>query len=522
MRRIKKALAAFAVVCMLSPCISMIVHAASAELRFTDPSTTVGAEVEVTAKLTSSSNLQSLDATLTYDTSMLKFISGDSVSGGDGTLNISGSGSGTTLEYKITFQALAEGNAKVEVSDASGTDASGGALQITKGSSSVTIGPGDPSLIQNEDEGTAAPTGDGSQVEVDGVQYKISNDFTDALIPEGFVRDETTFEGAACQVITQEASGESAMYLVPAEGGDGDFFLYNSNDGSFSPFEEIKISQESYIVLLRDDGSVKLPKQYQKTTFTLNGKDFTAWQDTDNAEYYVMYALNKDGQKGLYQYDTVDKTYQRYLKHSSYDDTADKASPKGLWGKILQFIEDFLDILVIVAIAAFLVLVVVLIVIGVKLHHRNLELDDLYDEYGIDLEDDEDIEMIETDEESENETANQEATAEDADPEETYLEEEQVAEADIQEKDTFADEDEFEDDFVGEDDFGDDFDDDDFDDDFGDDFDDDDFDDDDFGDDDFSDTDFGADRLNDERTASAKEKKQSYEDFDLDFIDLDD
>ena len=68
--------------------------------------------------------------------------------------------------------------------------------------------------------------------------------------------------------------------------------------------------------------------------------------------YYVMYALNKDGQKGLYQYDTVDKTYQRYLKHSGSDDTADKASPKGLWGKILQFIEDFLDILVIVAIAA--------------------------------------------------------------------------------------------------------------------------------------------------------------------------
>ena len=140
---------------------------------------------------------------------------------------------------------------------------------------------------------------------------------------------------------------------------------------------------------MRDDGSVKLPKQYQKTTFTLNGKDFTAWQDTDNAEYYVMYALNKDGQKGLYQYDTVDKTYQRYLKHSGTDDTADKASAKGLWGKILQFIEDFLDILVIVAIAAFLVLVVVLIVIGVKLHHRNLELDDLYDEYGIDLDEEE-------------------------------------------------------------------------------------------------------------------------------------
>ena len=41
------------------------------------------------------------------------------------------------------------------------------------------------------------------------------------------------------------------------------------------------------------------------------------------------------------------------------------------------------------AITAFLVLVVVLIVIGVKLHHRNLELDDLYDEYGIDLDEEE-------------------------------------------------------------------------------------------------------------------------------------
>ena len=30
-------------------------------------------------------------------------------------------------------------------------------------------------------------------------RYKISNDFTDALIPEGFVRGETTFEGATCQ-----------------------------------------------------------------------------------------------------------------------------------------------------------------------------------------------------------------------------------------------------------------------------------------------------------------------------------
>ena len=72
MRRIKKALSSLILICILCPCISLLVHAASAELFFSDPSTTVGAEVEVKVKLTSSSELASLDATLTYDADMLR------------------------------------------------------------------------------------------------------------------------------------------------------------------------------------------------------------------------------------------------------------------------------------------------------------------------------------------------------------------------------------------------------------------------------------------------------------------
>lgn len=388
MRRIRKALASLLLVCMLCPCISTVVNAASAELRFTDPSTTVGAEVEVTAKLTSSVNIQSLDATLTYDSSMLKFISGDNASGGDGTITLSGSGSGTSMDFILKFQALEEGTAKVEVSQASGKDSSGSSLQITNGSSAVTIGPGDPSLI-TEDEDTGTVSGDGPQVEVDGVQYVVSNDFSDAVIPSGFERSEMTFEGTTCQVVTQAASGESAMYLAPMDGGEADFFLYISDSGTFIPFEEVEIAQDRYLVLLRDDGATKLPSQYQETTLTMNGKEFTAWQDTDNADYYMIYALNSDGEKALYRYDTVDKTYQRYEPQASADDTQTKSSPKGLWGKILRFIEDFLDIAVILGGLLLLILLIIIIVVAVKLRHRNLELDDLYDEYGIDLDEEE-------------------------------------------------------------------------------------------------------------------------------------
>ena len=222
------------------------------------------------------------------------------------------------------------------------------------------------------------------------MQYTITGGFSDALIPAGFVKGEKQFEGANCEVVTQEASGRSAFYLTPVDGGEADFFLYDDDNGTFSPFESIEIAQDRYIVLLRDDGGVKLPSAFQDTTLTLNGKEFPAWQNTENADYYVVYALNSDGEKGMYQYDTVDKTYQRYVENAPAAAADDKSdAPGGLWGKILSFIQDFLDIIVIIALAVFLLLVIVLIVTRVKLYHRDAELDDLYDEYGIDLDEDE-------------------------------------------------------------------------------------------------------------------------------------
>lgn len=385
MRRWKKILSMLVMVFMLCPCVSMIVYAASAEVRFSDPSTTVGSEVDVSVRVTSSADIVSLNLTLAYDTDKLRFISGDSATGGGGTITMNCTGESIENGYTLKFQALAEGTGKVTISQSSGTDISGSGLDITEGNSAVTIGPGDPSLIQPEqgnDAGGGAAVANGPQVEIDGVQYIVTNDFSDALIPEGFSRGEMILEGATCQVATQPVSNVSAFYLTPAAGGEPEFFLYDGDKGSFLPFESVSISSDRYIILLRDDGSVNLPKRYQETVLTLNGKEFPAWQDVDMAEYYVLYALNADGQKGMYQYDTVDKTYQRYVEHTA--EAKEKKTPKGWWNKVLQFVSDFLDIVLIIGMMLMLVLIAFLIVVSVKLRNRNLELDDLYDEYDID------------------------------------------------------------------------------------------------------------------------------------------
>lgn len=396
MRKIRKLVVTFLTICLMCSCLSVITEAATAELRFADPSTTVGAEVDVKTKLSSTSSMKSMEATLTYDKSELKFISGDNATASDGRITISWTGTGTTAEFNLKFQALKEGTAKVEVANAAGTATDGTTLDITQGSSAITIGAGDPSLIQDDTESQDTETTvatDGKTVKVNGKKYIVSSDFSEELIPEGFQKGEMSFEGSNYTVITQESSGINAMYLTEKSSGDSDFFLYNSDDGSFSPFEEVEIAKDRYIIPLMDDGKVSLPSQYQKTTLTLNGKEFDTWQDTKEAEYYVVYALNSDGEKTTYRYDTTDGTYQKFTPSSTGRTTSDSKSDngKGLWGKILDFIENFLDIVVIFAIVLILVLLIVFIVTAVKLHYRDLELDDLYDEYGIDMDEEEEI-----------------------------------------------------------------------------------------------------------------------------------
>lgn len=393
MRKIKKLVVTFLAICLMCPGLSVITEAATAELRFADPSTTVGAEVEVKTKLSSVSSLQSMEATLTYDKSELKFISGDNATAKDGTIKISWTGTGTTAEFNLKFQALKEGTSNIEVSSATGTATDGSTLEITQGSSAVTIGAGDPSLIkedtEDQSEDSKTTVADGPVVKVNGKKYVVGSEFSEELIPDGFKKGEMTFEGSKYTVITQEASGINAMYLTEKSSGDSDFFLYNSDDGSFSPFEEVEIAKDRYIIPLMNDGKLKLSSRYQKTTLTLNGKEFDTWQDTKDAEYYIIYALNSDGEKTTYRYDTTDGTYQKYSPESQGTTSGNRNNGKGLWGKILNFVEEFLDIVVIIAIALFLLVLLMFIVTAIKLRHRDLELDDLYDEYGIDMDEEE-------------------------------------------------------------------------------------------------------------------------------------
>lgn len=146
-RTIKKTISCLLAVLCLVSCLYFPAAAASGKISFNDPTVTVGDTVTVKMKL-SGTGLIAMDATLTYDASLLEYQSSSfsGVTGGSGSISISwydttGVGvDGTSISF--TFKAKATGTAVIKPTSVEVTDINYENVELTsKGSSKVTINP---------------------------------------------------------------------------------------------------------------------------------------------------------------------------------------------------------------------------------------------------------------------------------------------------------------------------------------------------------------------------------------------
>lgn len=394
MRKIKGIYSSLIAV-MISLLFCGINAVAADNLYFDDPTVKVGEEITIRVFLSTDEEIESSNGILSYDSSYLEFISGDNANQSEqGKIAIATDGLAAQTEYHLTFRALQTGTTKITVDSYQVMKSGGTTLNPELGDSTVTIDVGVNGETQVEPSNTLA---DGSttgitagSVDVGGITYQIVQDFTDADIPDGFVAGDMSFDGATIRAVVQEASGQNLIYLQ-SPNGEKEFFLYNADNGNVDPFEQIYTTNNFFIIILNEPDKVNLPDSYEQTSITTELHEYPAWYQPDEPEYFVVYALSSLGNKGLYSYDSVEETYQR-LNVTPNDQTEEIVEEKvdgTLLGKIENFIKEHLRILVIVAAVLFLVLIILLLVVAIKLRHRNLELDDLYDEYGIDEPDEE-------------------------------------------------------------------------------------------------------------------------------------
>ena len=382
MKKMRKILALILTVCFILPCFPITSFAASGIIFFTDLETAVGETFTVTGTVVTKNDvLGKATVQMSYDTGYLRFVEGNGVTqNSEGQLTYTGSGDGSSdrVEFTMQFQALAQGTTRIEQGTATVTNKRNAAVTCEAGYADIKIAEGDPSKI----ESSGASSSDG--IEIGGTAYTISTSFSESSVPAGFMASEVTYKDATYQGIIQQNGTVQGLYLTSSEGKSA-FFLYNATKDSFYPCEEIMISEDKSIVMLADTAGITLKKRYDEASMSINGIEFPVWLVPDRDNFYVVYASDNEGKSGFYLYDAQENTYQRAYDVEASEEVVTTQKSESTLTKISNFVYDhFIWIFVGVA-CGLVILLIILITLAVKLRHRNLELDDLYDEYGIDL-----------------------------------------------------------------------------------------------------------------------------------------
>lgn len=372
----KKISSVLLALCLLVPCFSMVAYAADGKISFSDPQAKVGKVVEVKCAVRSNGgSLGDVEVNLNYDSEALSFESGDGAeSNEEGSVTCIGNGGSSEQIFMLSFEALKEGSTQITVAGATVTSSDGSELTLDEGNSTIKISKGKSSKSKKKKGGSA----DDVQVEIDGTAYMLTDDFPEGDIPDGYERMMVTLDGQERQMVVNPNSGVTLAYLL--NGDAGDFFLYNEEDATFAPYEELVISDKTSIILLSDTSAVNLPSDYKEAELTLDDKSFPVWQKAGEEGYYVLYAMNSNGEKDYYRYDAEENTYQKFTPESGGEK---KEKSSGLLGKAERFIEKYIQKIVLFGGLGLLVIIVLILVLGIKLHNRNAELDELYEEYGL-------------------------------------------------------------------------------------------------------------------------------------------
>ena len=109
--------------------------------------------------------------------------------------------------------------------------------------------------------------------------------------------------------------------LLNQKTGAAAYHIYNDADQSVYPFIRIENGNDYIIAMPQSmmDGA-QAPESYAETSMEFEKGTIQVYQ-TGRCRYRLIYAMNSEGQKGWYEYQTTDKTYQAYEVQSSQEET---------------------------------------------------------------------------------------------------------------------------------------------------------------------------------------------------------
>lgn len=158
-----------------------------------------------------------------------------------------------------------------------------------------------------------APAEDALQVKVDGKDMVIADIQPEVELPSGFRWESATVNQIEVPAAKHKTTGMTLLYLTEKETETGAFYIYAAEDDSFALFRQMKVGSTAYVLHDLPESETG-PEGTEPGTVSYEGMNVPAYLflNPDLADYALLWVTNPQGETGLYTYDMVEGTLQRY------------------------------------------------------------------------------------------------------------------------------------------------------------------------------------------------------------------
>lgn len=315
------------------------------------------------------------DVSVNYDVNRLEFVScsGEYGGGGGGFITLN------TSSADITFTILSGGQADVDVSAIFEDSPEPQIVTAT-----IMVEGEDTAAVDDrarEDMGTGVEAG---SIETSDGKL-VSAVFADEFMPVGFYKTTVTYEEQLVEAAQFDMGGIVLLYVTDMDGNNGNFDMYDQSTGELSDFLQISGIENRFIIALKAGEDVTVPADFAKATLQWNAQTLEAYAYTGTLpegsavnvnDFFLIYAISSEGNKGWYMYDQNEGTYQRYVEglHGSTSAGSGESLISQITSPVSSDEEGGINVMFIIVIACavlLLALIITVIIMAVKLHEYN-------------------------------------------------------------------------------------------------------------------------------------------------------
>lgn len=240
---------------------------------------------------------------------------------------------------------------------------------------------GDGGSSQENGGEPEAQAGNPEGITLNGHSFNLAETVPEDIIPKGFSVAEVACQGQQVQGLQfdKEPSLKLVYLTTPSTEVKNTLAVCEEGSGSIYPFRKVSIGKK-FVILLDPPAEAGLSGSYTQAAAKVGKFEDVPVFEREGSEFSLVYAASSQGNIGWYQYDTVEKSFQRYVQDGTaasglgMDEEESSAQMQGLRNAYKDLEEQYNhrkdSSRKTISVLVFVVVVLVVIIINLLLRRR--------------------------------------------------------------------------------------------------------------------------------------------------------